>query len=90
MLIINLRFGTTLTDAENGFRAIRREIARSLKLQEDIATIEQEMVIKALRMGHSITEVPSHEYQRWFGDSRIKLGKVWFRFIYTAIKYCLF
>jgi len=87
---INYRFGVRLTDSQNGFRAIRRHVARSLGLREDITTIEQEMVIKTLRKGYRITEVPTHEYARNHGDSHIKVSRVCFRYVYSWIRYLLF
>ncbi|HEX8795350.1 MAG TPA: glycosyltransferase family 2 protein [Polyangiaceae bacterium] len=83
---INYRFGVKLSDAQNGFRAIRAEAARGLGLVEDITTIEQEMVIKALRRGLRVSEVPSHEYARSHGESRIQLGDVWHRYVYSWLK----
>jgi dolichol-phosphate mannosyltransferase len=87
---INYRFGIWLTDSQNGFRAIKREVGLKLDLKENITTIEQEMTIKCLKKGYRIVEVPSHEYARRCGDSKIKLQKVWFRYIYSWIKYCYF
>ncbi|MCA9776140.1 MAG: glycosyltransferase family 2 protein [Candidatus Eremiobacteraeota bacterium] len=84
---INYRFGTRLSDAENGFRAIRTSVARNLNLRENIHTIEQEMVMKTLRKGYRLVEVPTHEYARLHGDSSISLMKVSFRFVYTWIRY---
>ncbi|HAA74490.1 TPA: glycosyl transferase [Candidatus Latescibacteria bacterium] len=84
---INYRFGVGLTDTQNGFRAIRTTTARHLNLVEDITTIEQEMGIKTLHAGYRVSEIPSHEYERSHGDSCIKLRKVWFRYVYTWLKY---
>jgi len=89
VLGINYRFGVRLTDSQNGFRAIKREVAQSLDLKENITTIEQEMIIKTLRKGYRMSEVPSHEYAREYGNSSVKLGKVWFRYIYSWLKYLL-
>ncbi|MGA2070369.1 MAG: glycosyltransferase family 2 protein [Sedimentisphaerales bacterium] len=86
---INYRFGVRLTDSQNGFRAIRRDVVRSLDLKENITTIEQEMIIKTLRKGYRMYEVPSHEYARRYGNSSIKVSKVWFRYIYSWLKYLL-
>jgi dolichol-phosphate mannosyltransferase len=83
---VNMRWKQNLTESQNGFRAIRTEVIRSLNLTENITTIEQEMMMKALKKGFIVTEVPSHEYSRKFGDSSIKLHKVWFRYIYSFIK----
>jgi len=83
---INLRWKQHLTDSQNGFRAVRTDVIRSLGLKENITTIEQEMTMKSLKKGHVITEVPTHEYARKYGKSVIKLRKVWFRYVYSFIK----
>lgn len=85
-LMINLRWKRKLTDAQNGFRAIKTSVAKSLNLNENITTIEQEMVMKALKRGCRISEIPSHEYKRKYGASVIVLRKVWFRYIDSFIK----
>ena len=84
---INLRWNQNLTDSQNGFRAIRADVIQSLHLQENITTIEQEMTMKSLKKGFIVTEVPTHEYARKYGESVIKLRKVWFRYVYTFIKF---
>ena len=84
---INYRFRVRLTDSQNGFRAIKREVAQALDLKENLTTIEQEMIIKTLKKGYRMAEVASHEYARKYGDSSIKVSKVWFRYVYSWIKY---
>lgn len=83
---INLRWKQHLTDSQNGFRAIRTDVIRALNLKENITTIEQEMTMKCLKMGFRVAEVPAHEYSRKFGQSSIRLRKVWFRYIYSFLK----
>lgn len=85
-LLINLRWGQRLTDVQNGFRAIKARVAKSLNLKENITTIEQEMVMKSLKKGCKIGEISSHEYERKHGTSTIVLKKVWFRYIYSLVK----
>jgi len=87
---INYRFDVRLTDSQNGFRAILSEVARDLKLQEDITTIEQEMIIKTLRKGYRIAEIPAHEYKRIHGESRIRISQVACRYVYSWLKYLFF
>lgn len=87
---INYRFGVRLTDTQNGFRAIKTSVVRKLDLKENITTIEQEMIIKTLRYGYKITEVPTHEYRRKYGSSTIKLQKVAWRYVYSWLKYLFF
>lgn len=75
---INFRFGARLSDSQNGFRAIKTEVLRDLGLNSDITTIEQEMIMKTLRLGYRMAEVPTHEYSRKYGKSHIRLSRVWF------------
>jgi glycosyltransferase involved in cell wall biosynthesis len=73
---INWRFGVRLSDSQNGFRAIRTAVLRDLDLRENLTTIEQEMIIKTLRRGYRLVEVPSHEYCRAHGVSHIRVWRV--------------
>ncbi|MCG6538228.1 MAG: glycosyltransferase family 2 protein [Syntrophales bacterium LBB04] len=87
---INHRFTVSLSESQNGFRAIKTEVLRSLDLREDITTIEQEMIIKTLKKGYRMGEVPTHEHRRKAGYSKISLKKVAFRYVYSMIKYLYF
>ncbi len=84
---INHRFKTDLSESQNGFRAIKTTVLKSLGLKENITTIEQEMTIKTIRHGFRMAEVPSHEYRRLAGASNIKISKVAFRYVFSLIKY---
>jgi dolichol-phosphate mannosyltransferase len=87
---INHRFGVRLSESQNGFRAIRTNVLRSLDLREDITTIEQEMIIKTLKKGYRMAEIPAHEYRRKSGQSKIHLHRVAFRYVFSLIKYLYF
>lgn len=86
LLAINYRFGVLFTDSQNGFRAVKTTVAKKLILKEDITTIEQEMLIKCIKAGFRIKEVPAHEYRRKFGESRFKVWKVAYRYVWSLIK----
>jgi len=75
--LINYRWRVNLTDIQNGFRAIRRSVARSLRLQANDFDIEEEMVMKCLKRGYRTAEVPSHEYTRKWGYSKLPTSKGW-------------
>ena len=83
------RFGVRLTESQNGFRALKTTVARELDLREDITTIEQEMTIKTLARKQRLVEIPTHEYARRFGESKIKLSRVAFRYVYSWLKYLI-
>ena len=87
---INWRFKVKLSESQNGFRAIKTDVIKQLGLEENITTIEQEMIMKTLKKGFRMAEVPSHEYERKKGYSKISLRKVWFRYVYTLVKYLFF
>jgi dolichol-phosphate mannosyltransferase len=87
---INHRFRVVLSESQNGFRAIRTEVLRDLGLEEDITTIEQEMIIKTLKKGYRMGEAPTHEHRRKAGYSKITVRKVAFRYVYSMLKYLYF
>lgn len=87
---INYRFKVSLTDSQNGLRAIRTSVARKLNLKEDITTIEEEMIMKTLKLGYKITEIPAHEYKRKSGESKIKVWRVAPRYVYVWLKNLIF
>jgi hypothetical protein len=87
---INYYFKQEITDSQNGFRGIRTDLLKALDLREKITTIEQEMVIKTLKMGKRLAEVQSHEYRRSSGYSHINVRRVSFRYVYSWLKYLLF
>jgi len=84
---INWRFKVHLSESQNGFRAIKTEVLRQLDLREDITTIEQEMIIKTLKQGFRMAEVPAHEHARMAGKSSIKLLRVAFRYVWSLTRY---
>jgi len=72
---INWRYGVRLSDSQNGFRAIRTDMLKSLKLRSRHTTIEQEMIVATLRAGYTLGEVPTHEHARKAGSSHISLWR---------------
>ena len=72
--LINWRYGTRLSDSQNGFRAIRTEVFRGLDLRSRHTTIEMEMIAATLAAGLRIAEVPTHERRRAAGYSKISLA----------------
>jgi dolichol-phosphate mannosyltransferase len=84
MLAINYRWNVRLTDSQNGFRAIRTDVARSLGLTSNATTIEQEMLMKALKRGYRVTEIASHEYERRWGVSKVSVWKLWHAFVVSV------
>ena len=86
MLAINYRWNVRLTDSQNGFRAIRRQVGKDLGLTSNLTTIEQEMTMKALKQGYRIGEIASHEYERRWGKSKVVVWKLWFAYLWSFFR----
>jgi glycosyltransferase involved in cell wall biosynthesis len=85
-IAINSRWNVALTDTLNGYRAVRRQSAIAVALTEDTHTIEQEMVMKFLRHGYNVVNVPTHEYCRLYGESHIHIWREWPKFVWCVVK----
>lgn len=81
-VLISKRYGATVTDALNGYRAIRADRAHELDLKANDFDIEHEMIIKALKKGWRIVEVPSHEYARAGGKSKLPTYRKFYLFLW--------
>lgn len=88
-VLVNKKWKTELSDIENGFRAIRREVFKSIDLKSPGFTIEQEMVLRCLKNNFRVMEVASHEYARKSGYSKLKTVQG-FRFLVHFFKEYLF
>jgi dolichol-phosphate hexosyltransferase len=86
MLAINYRWNVRLTDSQNGFRAIRRDVALSLGLKANLTTIEQEMVMRALKHRCRVVEIPSHEFERQWGVSKVNVWRLWFAYLWSVLR----
>ena len=86
MLAINYRWNVRLTDSQNGFRAIRKDVGKKLGLTSNLTTIEQEMLMKALKQGYRVSEIASHEYERKWGTSKVVVWKLWFAYVWSFLR----
>lgn len=66
------RSGKYVTDSINGFRAIKRDVFKSLQLDAIGYTIEYQMTMRCFKMKKRIIEFPTHEAARIGGESYAK------------------
>jgi dolichol-phosphate mannosyltransferase len=85
-LAINYRYGVRMTDYQNGFRAISTEVGRAIGTTANDTTIEQEMAMLCLNHGYRIAEVPSHEYRRKGGASKINVPRMAHKYVLSMLK----
>ncbi|MDO8282433.1 MAG: glycosyltransferase family 2 protein [Thermodesulfovibrionia bacterium] len=88
-LAINYRWKSRLSDTQNGFRAVVRDIGQALNMREDSTTIEQEMTMKALARGYRVINVASHEYRRKGGETKVRVTRVWLRYVINILKHII-
>lgn len=70
--LVNKRFNTKLSDILYSFRAIKTSTAKELDLRSNGFEVEQEMVVKSLKKGIALMELPSREKARAWGYSKLK------------------
>lgn len=88
--IINVKFNVKLTDSQNGLRGIKKNVFKSLKTKSNHTTIEMELVSRTLQKKYNYLEIPTHEYSRKYGKSKIFLWKHSWSYIFWLIKIIFF
>ena len=76
-------------DVLAGFKAARRDVMLSLKLQEKGFMYESEIVIKAVRMGYKLAQIPVRYKRRMRENSQVSLVKDGLRFARSIIYFGL-
>lgn len=72
VFLVNFLFGSKLTDVLNAFRAIKKRSFLSLNLEAAGFDAEIEMVIKMIKKGYKIKEIPTVEMDRIGGEAKLK------------------
>jgi glycosyltransferase involved in cell wall biosynthesis len=89
-LLSNMFTNINLSDMETCYKAFRREIIQSIKIEEDRFGFEPEITAKIAKKGCRIYEVGISYYGRTYAEGK-KIGwKDGFRAIYCILKYNLF
>ena len=69
--LIELFTGVAITDSQSGYRAMRSEVLKKQKLYAREYEIESEMLIKTVKAGFRVAEVPISFEQRTYGHSGV-------------------
>ena len=70
-VLIQFLTGTTVTDSQSGYRAMKREVLNKQKLKSGGYEIESEMLVKTAKEGFRVAEVPISFEQRTYGHSGV-------------------
>ncbi len=88
--LIRLLTGVKISDSQSGFRAIKSAVVERMILRSIGYEIESEMLVKALKMGVRVVEVPISFEQRTVGTSRLDPLKDGIRIFNSIITSYLF
>jgi len=79
-------FSGRLTDTQNGFGAMTKEVWEKLELDSDEWTFETQMFCRALKRGISIKEIPSIERKRMGGRAKLRVIDVAWKMALMVLK----
>ncbi len=86
----NMFTNINLTDMETCYKAFRREIIQSIRIEEDRFGFEPEITAKVAKMNCRIYEVGISYYGRTYAEGKKTGWKDGFRALYGILKYNLF
>ena len=83
---VNRLYGSRFSDLCYGFVAFRRDQLELLEVQSDGFEIETEIVVRAIKAGLRIGEVPSFEAERRNGQSNLRTFRDGWRVLQTLLR----
>lgn len=86
VLLVRLLFGGTFSDLCYGYNAFWAKVAPRLAMSANGFEIETLMNIRALRLGLRVAEIPSFEYKRKYGESRLRTFPDGLRVLVTILR----
>ena len=84
--LVNILYGRLFTDLCYGYCAFRSQALANLGLKTDGFEIETEIVVRSVKAGLRIGEVPSFESPRRFGHSNLNAWRDGQRVLYTLLR----
>lgn len=84
--LINILFGSKITDSQAGFRCIRRDAFKNIRLTAKGYDIETEMLVKAIKHKLRIVEVPVTRRRREYGMSKLKRVRLGIRILNHLVR----
>lgn len=84
--LANVLYRARWTDLCYGYIALRRSVVGRLALRADGFEIETELCVNAITAGLRIAEVPSHEYDRRSGRSKLHARRDGLRVLRTMLR----
>jgi glycosyltransferase involved in cell wall biosynthesis len=86
LTLVNVLYGARMTDLCYGLFAFRRDKLDLLRLEADGFEIETEIIVRTLKAGIELGEVPSFEAERRHGDSNLQTWRDGMRVLRTLLR----
>lgn len=84
--LVNLFWNAGVTDAINGFRAVKKSCLRDLGVDAKRFEVEIEMTIRAAKKGYKIDEIPTYEKPRVSGKSKLNTFRDGWIYLKTILR----
>jgi glycosyltransferase involved in cell wall biosynthesis len=69
--LVKILTRTNVSDSQSGYRVMKKNVLKSMRLKSSEYEIESEMLVKTARNGFRVMEVPISFEQRTYGTSRL-------------------
>jgi glycosyltransferase involved in cell wall biosynthesis len=83
--LIGFLTGVEISDSQSGFRAIKSPLIKQMNLRSRGYEVESEMLVKALKMGAKVAEIPISFDQRTIGVSKLDPLRDGIRILYAIV-----
>lgn len=71
--MVRVLYGAPIHDLLMGYKAFRKRIFEKITLTESGQQFDAEIVVKAMKAGYKLAEVPTVEYKREHGESKLSV-----------------
>lgn len=85
--LTNLLYWNRATDYEGCYKAVTRRLLLALSIQSNGFEFDNEMICKALRLGHPIVEVPIRYAPRSYGEGKKITWRHGLKMVWTIIRW---
>src|SRR5438034_1017741 len=86
VFLTNVLYGNRATDYEGCYKAVTRSLLLALRIGSDGFEFDNELICKALRLGHRIVEVPINYRPRSYQEGKKITWRHGVRMLWTIVK----
>jgi glycosyltransferase involved in cell wall biosynthesis len=87
--LIKILTRAEFSDSQSGYRVMRTSVLRNMRLESSGYEIESEMLVKTVRQGFKVMEVPISFEQRTYGTSRLDPMADGFKILFSIMMACI-